>query len=616
MDEKINQTESSDITTHLDTIEKLVVLWDPSIYQLPLLRGHYFHTVDEVISLSTSARCSPEHLQTRSEKVLEITMSRLEDMFCRLMMRNHFIMETELALILEKSEANHRSYRINTITSDHYNRQSDIVLANSHTNSAVTTPQSNSDYNTHSSTSPISFSSYSAEHPDEYHSALEDRFGTIVDASEIFVGDIFDLKAIADRMIRANHLAKLMHAFVTTCSEIVTNDFSLMGFRELTKDEAEILSWDALSHEMKNWVRVTRFTFQVMLPRKRWLCDEVFGTEMHNTVFDEAAKSSVMRLIKFAKAASHRKGSAKIIFHLLSMYETLMDALAGARKLFADAPDKSIYREIEGTIHELGNTVLQILPVWLEDLAQNDLSHMVEGKEGIDIFTKYAMSYILLLVVNHRHSLNLLLHDELVTRSDVVLQVQSEMTPLGHKILALISYLKSVLEHKSKNMEPGIQEIFLINNLCYVLDSVKDSELKVHLKDDWSRDIEEQISKLCSRYLRSSWGNVMEFLNDKISGRKKGLMLLVPSNKAAFAFHQKVKRFNLVFETACNLQSSWKVPDPQLRQELRTAISHTILPIYNSFLEENHHFVSFGVDLVMYTAKALEDRIFDLFEGS
>ncbi|KAJ3696814.1 hypothetical protein LUZ61_000519 [Rhynchospora tenuis] len=615
MDEEFSLIEpSSDRTERLDAIEKLVVLWDPSIYHLPVLRGHYFHTVDEVISLSTCG--FPDHLQARAERILEVTISRLEDKFGRLMMRNHFLTETDLLSVSYQSISDHNSHRTNTVTSYQYNQRSHNTSTHSRTNSGSThsrtnsgsTPPTSSDTNTHSS-GIVSFSSNSAGHPDEYRSPQESHFGSIVDASEIFIGDISDMKAIAHRMIHANHGPRLARAFLTACSEIVINDFSLMGFQELTKEEAQTLPWDALSREMKNWVRATKVTFQVILPRKRWLCDEIFGTEMNGAVFDEAAKSSVMRLIKFAKAASHRMGSAKIIFHLLSMYETLIDELTGTERLFADMANEFL-NEVEGTIHDIGKAVLGILPVWLDDLAENHLSRTEKIQEGIHPFTKYAIAYISLLVVNHRHSLNILLHDEVVTvtGNGAVLQGQSKMTPLGHTVLALLSNLNSVLENKSEKMEPGKQEIFLINNLHYVLNLVKDSVLKLQLSIDWFQELHERIDMLLSRYLKLCWDNVLTFLINKNLRQRKGMMLFVSTYKAVL--RQKLKKFNSAFEATCSSQSSWKVPNPELRQEIRRAISEMVVPVYKLFLAENH------LDPEMYTPKSLEDTIFGLFEGS
>ncbi|KAJ4790463.1 exocyst subunit exo70 family protein F1 [Rhynchospora pubera] len=608
MDEEFSLTEpSSDKTERLDAIEKLVVLWDPSIYDLPVLRGHYFHTVDEVISLSTCG--FPDHLQTRAKIILEVTMSRLEDKFCRLMMQNHFLTETDLLSVSYQSISDHYPHRNSTATSYQYNRHSHNASTHSRTNSGSTHSRTNSTSTPPTSSDIVSFSSNSAENPDEYHSPQESHFGSIVDASEIFTGDISDMKAIAHRMIHANHGPRLARAFVTACSEIVMNDFSLiLGFQELTKEEAQTLPWDALSREMKNWVRATKVTFQVILPRKRWLCDEIFGTEMHGAVFDEAAKSSVMRLIKFAKAASHRMGSAKIIFHLLSMYETLIDALVGTERLFADIANEFINAEIEGTINHIGKAVLGILPVWLDKLAENHLSHTEEGQEGIHPFTKYAIAYISLLVMNHRHSLNILLHDEVtITGNGAVLQGQSEITLLGHIVLTLLSNLNSVLEHKSEKMEPGKQEIFLINNLHYILNLVKDSVLKLHLSADWFQELHEQIDRLLSRYLKSCWGNVLASLIDKNLRQRKGMMLFVSTYKAVL--RQKLKKFNSAFEATCSSQSSWKVSNPELRQVIRRAISEMVVPVYKLFLAEYH------VDPEIYTPKSLEDTIFGLFEG-
>ncbi|KAJ4790464.1 Exocyst subunit exo70 family protein F1 [Rhynchospora pubera] len=578
MSGKYQEMDSSIGTARLDAIEKAVLMWEPSIYHLNVLRAHYFHTVDEVISECTSA--FPDDLQIRAERILELTMSRLVNQFSQLMLRNHFLHEDDLSCISYQSPSDSPRYSI------------------------IGSPDG--------ADSRISLSTSGTESPDSNFSIAAS--GIMLDPSEVFARDLSDLKAIAHRMIHANRGPLLIHAFVSSCHEIVSNDFSLAGFNEVSKDEALIVPWDVFGVHMKNWIRVTMAAFQVILPRKRWLCNEIFApsSELKETAFGEATGQCVNSLIRFAEAASCRRDTARIMLPLLSMYETLGDALVGFHHSFGKSSNKLIHEKLEMTIHTLGKAVMRMLPIWLEDLVRENLINAIEGGAGIHCLTRYAMSYISRLINDHKISLNLLLHDEF---SKLEVDRHWGITPLGHKVLSMLSYLHSFLEYKSNYLkEAGMRELFLINNIHYVVELVNDSELKSQLGDDWDQNIMWQTDKLISSYLKRTWSEILGHLSDNNSGGKYKVLFAPKS-----VVRQKLKRFNSAFEAIYNLQSSWKVPNPVLRREIREAVSETVIPVYCSFLERhqlNPSVEKYHLDLAMYTITELKELVFNLFEGN
>ena len=59
------------------------------------------------------------------------------------------------------------------------------------------------------------------------------------------------------------------------------------------------------------------------------------------------------------------------------------------------------------------------------------------------------------------------------------------MTPLGHCMLMLITHLQCKIDEKSRLYEDeALQNILLMNNLLYIMQKVKDSELKTLLGDN------------------------------------------------------------------------------------------------------------------------------------
>jgi len=85
------------------------------------------------------------------------------------------------------------------------------------------------------------------------------------------------------------------------------------------------------------------------------------------------------------------------------------------------------------------------------------------------------------------------------------------------------------------------------------------------------------------------------------------------------ALKERFKSFNAAFEEVHRSQSTWIVPDAQLREELRISIAEKLLPAYRSFfgrfknhLESGRHSEMY----IKYSPEDLENTLLDFFEGS
>ena len=128
--------------------------------------------------------------------------------------------------------------------------------------------------------------------------------------------------------------------------------------------------------------------------------------------------------------------------------------------------------------------------------------------------------YYVKLIVDYSETLNLLLdiHED----DDQVEPLRnddsdsSRLTPVARRLLVLITSLHSNLEEKSKLYEDGaLQYIFLMNNILYVVQKVKDSDLGGLLGDNWVRKRRGQIRQYATSYLRASWTKVLHCLTDE-----------------------------------------------------------------------------------------------------
>ena len=219
------------------------------------------------------------------------------------------------------------------------------------------------------------------------------------------------------------------------------------------------------------------------------------------------------------------------------------------------------------------------------------------------------------LIVNYSDTQNLLEIGEDDDPLDALRNHDSnslKMNPLARQVLVLINFLKSNLEKESKLYVDGaLQYIFLMNNILYVKLKVKDLDLGGPLGDNWDRKQHKQTRQYAMSYLRASWTKVLDCLNDR------GIPWSSSSKASTVALQERLKNFNAHFEEIYRVQTAWKVPDAQLREELRISILEKVIPAYCSFMGRFWNQVESGRHVEKYyTADDLENYMFDLFEGS
>ncbi|PWA81846.1 hypothetical protein CTI12_AA184920 [Artemisia annua] len=349
---------------------------------------------------------------------------------------------------------------------------------------------------------------------------------------------IKELKAIADRMIRAGYEKECCQVYSNVRRDVLDECLAILGVERLSIEEVQRIEWKVLDEKMKKWVQAVKVVVKVLLYGEKRLCEQVFSE----------SEAAIGTFVEFENAV---KG------------ENSKRALLG------------------GEIHPL---------------------------------TRYVMNYLKLLV-DYSDSLNTLLpnsqENDLSKELDDI-DSGDTMSPISCRLLSLITSLEANLEEKSRLYDDSaLRYIFLMNNILYIVQKVKDSDLRNLLGDRWIRKHRGQIRQWHTSYLRAAWGKAILYLKD--DGFSGG-----SSSASKLVLKERFKNFNACFEDIYRIQSSWKVPDDQLREELRISISEKVLPAYRAFvgrfgsqLESGRHAGKY----VKYTPDDLENYLSDLFEG-
>lgn len=570
--------DSSRGANRFDSAEKVILRFDSNSgwEDSPDEVAEYLDAVDEILRLvdDMSIR-SDNEIMDRAESAIQVAMSRLEDEFRHMLIRNTIPLDVD------------RLYgSIRRVS--------------------------------------LSFAANEGEIDDEF-----ETFGEVGDGSVRFherggsLGDdvsvdlinpdaVSELKEIAERMIRSGYEKECVQAYSNIRRDALDECLVFLGVEKLSIEEVQRIEWSCLDEKMKKWNQAIKIAVRVLLTGEKRLCDSIFGESdsIREVCFNETVKGCVTQLLIFAEAVAIGKRSSEKLFRILDMYDALSDVFPELQGMVSD---EFVCSEVKGVLAALGGAAKGTFAEF-ENAVQSEASKKPMQGGEIHPLTRYVMNYVKLLV-DYSQTLNHLLEDDDIDENGLRGQGENleDMPPVARRLLLLLTTLESNIKEKARLYEDvGMQFIFLMNNILYIVQKVKDSELRNLLGDNWVRKRRGQVRQYATSYLRASWSRALSCLKDEGIGGGS-------SNASKVALKERFKSFNLCFEEIYRVQTAWRVPDPQLREELRISISEKVIPAYRSFmgrfrsqLESGRHAGKY----IKYTPEDLEGYVLDLFEGS
>ncbi|CAI0446438.1 unnamed protein product [Linum tenue] len=424
-----------------------------------------------------------------------------------------------------------------------------------------------------------------------------------------------ELREIADRMIRSGYEKECVQVYSSVRREVLDECLAILGVEKLSIEEVQRIEWKVLDEKMKKWVQAVKIGVRVLLTGEKRLCDQIFSTSdsAREICFNENAKGCIMQLLNFGEAVAIGRRSSEKLFRILDMYDVLSVVIPDLEMMVTDG---FLCGEAKGVLSGLGEAAKGTFSEF-QSAVQNESSRKPMLSGEIHPLTRYVMNYVK-LVVDYSHTLNSLFaesdEDESSGGSGSHTDDGEEnATPISRRVLALLSILESNLEEKSKLYEDGAMHyIFLMNNILYIVQKVKDSELIKVVGDQWVRKRRGQIRQYATSYLRAAWSRALSCLKDEGIGGSSG-------SASRVALKERFKSFNACFEDIYRVQTGWKVPDPQLREELRISISEKVIPAYRAFLGRFGSHLESGKHsgkYIKFTPEDLENYVPDLFEGT
>lgn len=417
--------------------------------------------------------------------------------------------------------------------------------------------------------------------------------------------------AVAVRMLRAGYGPELAQVYVAARRDALAESVALLGVEAVAIEEVLRMEWSALDQRMRRWSHAVRAVVRTFLADERRLCDEVFASDedLGHECFADVARGCVLQLLAFADAVAVSPRATEKLYRTLGMYEALADVRPELEALFAADDAREFFAaEVSSTVQQLGSTVRHTIEEFSHAIHGEASRKPVHGGE-IHPMTRYVLNYCSLLA-DCRGTLDAVLGDagldDTATAND---DTAAASTPSARCIRELLTLLLRNIDDKSRLYDDaGLQNIFLMNNLYYVVQKVRESPaLRELVGDDWLRRHRGQIRQYETGYLRASWTAVLSQLR-----RDDGASARPPAGHRAPS-GPSAKSFNAAFQELYRTQTAWKVADVQLREELRIAVSERLIPAYRAFLGQGSRHPARHVKCSL---EDLEDYMLDFFEGA
>ncbi|KAL6130245.1 hypothetical protein ACLB2K_068626 [Fragaria x ananassa] len=423
------------------------------------------------------------------------------------------------------------------------------------------------------------------------------------------------LHDLAQQMFQAGHQQKLLLIYRDTRSSVLEESLHKLGVEKLIKDDVQKMQWEILEAKIGNWIHYMRIAVKLLFAGERKVCDEMFEgfDSLGDQCFAEVTRSSVLVLLSFGEAIANSKRSPEKLFVLLDMYEIMRELHSEIETIFVGKACAEIRELASSLTKRLAQTAKKTFGDF-EEAVERDATKTAVSDGTVHPLTSYVINYVKFLF-DYQSTLKQLFKE--FENED---EGGSQLASVTNQIMQA---LQTNLDGKSKQYRDlALTHLFLMNNIHYMVRSVRRSEAKDLLGDDWVQRHRRIVQQHANQYKRNGWGKILQCLTIQGLSSSGGSSVAGDGGNSSGVSRaivkDRFKAFNMQFEELHQKQSQWTVPDTELRESLRLAVAEVLLPAYRSFIKRYGPLVENGKNpqkYIRYTAEDLERMLGEFFEG-
>lgn len=425
------------------------------------------------------------------------------------------------------------------------------------------------------------------------------------------------LHDLAQQMVQASRQQQSLHMYRDTRAPVLEQSLRKLGVEKLSKDDVQKMQWEVLEAKIGSWIHFMRIAVKLLFTAERKVCDQIFeGIDtLKDQCFAEATANSMAMLLSFGDAIAKSKRSPEKLFVLLDMYEIMHELQPEIEFIFEGKACTEMRESALTLTKRLAQTAQDTCGDFVEAV-EKDATKTAVLDGTVHPLTSYVINYVKFLF-DYQSTLRQLFQE--LEGGD---ETNSQLASVTMRIMQA---LQTNLDGKSKQYkDPALTQLFLMNNIHYMVRSVRRSEAKDLLGDDWVQRHRRIVQQHANQYKRVAWGKILQSLaaqgltSSGGGGSGIGGDGGNSSGVSRAMVKDRLKNFNMQFDELHQRQSQWTVPDPELRESLRLAVAEVLLPAYRSFVKRFGPLVESGKNpqkYIKYTPEDLDRMLGEFFEG-
>ncbi|XP_020224817.1 exocyst complex component EXO70H1 [Cajanus cajan] len=382
-----------------------------------------------------------------------------------------------------------------------------------------------------------------------------------------------DLKAIAECMVSAGYRKECVKVYILMRKSVVDEALYHLGVERLSFSQVQKMDWETLHSKIKCWLNAVKIAVRTLFHAEKTLCDYVFGSPermIAESCFAAVCREGAASLFGFPENVARCKKTPEKMFRTLDMYEAMSENWNQIASIFSSEPTSSVRSQATASLVKLGEAVRTMLTDF-ESAIQKESSRIPVPGGGIHPLTRYVMNYIAFLA-DYRDALADIVAGwpqnplpESYYRSPDR-EEKNRSSEIAERIAWLILVVLCKLDGKAElYKDVALSYLFLANNMQYVVVKVRKSNLGFILGEEWLTKHEAKVKEYVSKYERVGWSKAFP---------------LLPENPTPEEARGIFESFNAAFHEACRVQSTWVVPDPNLREEIKASIGLKLVARY------------------------------------
>ncbi|KAK4480435.1 hypothetical protein RD792_013508 [Penstemon davidsonii] len=423
------------------------------------------------------------------------------------------------------------------------------------------------------------------------------------------------LHDLALQMVQAGNQQQLQRIYRDTRSPVLEESLRKLGVEKLSKEDVQKMQWEVLEAKIGNWIHFMRIAVKLLFAGERKVCDQIFEgfDSLMDQCFAEVTAGSVAVLLSFGDAIAKSKRSPEKLFVLLDMYEIMRELHLEIEALFRGKACNEIRESALGLTKRLAQTAQETFGDF-QEAVEKDATKTAVADGTVHPLTSYVINYVKFLF-DYQSTLKQLFQE--FENGDSNSQLAAVTT-------RIMQALQTNLDGKSKQYrDASLTHLFLMNNIHYMVRSVRRSEAKDLLGDDWVQRHRRIVQQHANQYKRIAWAKILQCLSAQgLTSSGGGSSVSADGGNSSGVsraiIKDRLKTFNIQFEELHQRQSQWTVPDTELRESLRLAVAEVLLPAYRSFIKRFGPLVENGKNpqkYIRYNPEDLEHMLGEFFEG-